>query len=330
MLNKFNTKTLLVILVLLVAGAAIKFLSDSGETKSTLPDYLVEVDTNGVTKLTFQPKGKTPYNLVRNDGKWKLELANGKLVPIVSSRLTSVLMAINSMKPKKKVTDKPEKWSKYEVDDTTGTKVLAYAGEEEVASLVVGKINILQMPQQQQGMQQMQMGGQQPKFGTYIRLGGGNEVYEIDGALTWDVSKAASDWRNTDIIKFSQYQLSKLETRGPISLTLEKDTTNNWNANGADLDSAQMANYISGIMGISSKEFNDAIEEISDAPKVEIYLTDKDGASSKLMAYQQDGDYVLQSSDVQGSYFKITQQDFDKLIPPVTALESLEEAPVNP
>ena len=330
MLNKFNTKTLIVILVVLAAGAAVKFMSDSGKSKSTLPDYLLQVDTSSLTKIALHPKGKDPYNLVRSNGKWNLELANGKLVPIVSSRLTSVLMAINSMKPKKKVTDKQEKWSKYEVDDSTGTKVLAYAGEEEVASIIVGKINILQMPQQQQGMQQMQMGGQQPKFGTYIRMGSGSEVYEVDGALTWDVSKAASDWRNTDVIKFSQYQLSKLETRGPISLTLEKDTTNNWNATGADLDSAQMANYISGVMGISSKDFNDDIAEITEVPKVEIYLTDKDGANSKLMAYQSGNGYVLQSSDVPGSYFNITQEDFDKLIPPVTTLESLEEAPVNP
>lgn len=244
MLNKLNTKSLVVLLVALVAVIAIVVMSRDNAPTSTLPARVVEVDSSAIDRLVIKPTDHDAYELVRKSGIWKLKLGDGRLVPVENKSLNNSFSSLLNVEPKRIVTRKEEKWASYEVTDSTAAKVLFYKGEELAGGVLIGKIDFNQ---------------QTNAISNFVRREGENDVFVCDAPLTFDWNKKSADWRNKTLMQSSIASISKVSAIGGMNFTLVKDDLSGWTTQGIEADSAQIMTYISGIANLTSNEFADDV-----------------------------------------------------------------------
>lgn len=324
MLNKLNTKTLLFAFVILGALALIVLLRDVGTPKGSMREMLTDFDTATVTSVEIDPKEGDAYTIEKDGDTWKLVLSDGKKVNTDGKKFMNSFKSLVNLKPKKLVSKKVEKHKSFEVDDSSAIKVKVMAGDEVVSELMIGKFSFSQPPggQQQQMMQQRQ----QPKIFTYVRLTGEDEVYSIDGGLSWDFNKKPEDWRNTSVVGIGKYEVSNVQVSGGIDFLLAKDSTGGWSGNGIEIDSAGIQKYLDAVTNMTSKNFNDnvSVSELG-TPVLEIAVSSE---SDKTVAsiYGSAGQYKIASTSNPGNVFDLTDEEYDKLLPSSTSAEDMNES----
>lgn len=323
MLSKLNTKTLLFAFVILGAIALIVLLRDAGTPKGSMREMLTEFDTASVTSVQIDPKEGDAYTLEKDGNTWKLVLPDGKRVAADDKKFTNSFKSLVNLKPKKLVSKKAEKHKSFEVDDSSAIKVKVMVGEEVASELMIGKFSFTQPPggQQQQMRQQ-----QQPKISTYIRLAGEDEVYSIDGGLSWDFNKMPEDWRNTSLVGIGKYEVSNVQVTGGLEFLLAKDSVGSWNGDGVDIDSAGIQKYLDAVTNMTSKKFDDDITVAQlGAPILEIAVSsEKDKTVASI--YGSAGQYKIASSSNPDNVFDLPDEEYDKLLPASTMAEAMDES----
>lgn len=304
MLNKLNSKVLVLILAVLAAATIYVMVSKEQSPKSTLPEYVLTYDSSQVNRLVVAPKEGDAYELKLDNGSWKLALG-AKLVAIESEALQSAISTISKAKPKRVVSRKEENWPNYEVNEEAATVLKLYRDEEVLAGVVVGKFDFNQ---------------QKRSMHTFVRPYDANDVYMVEGAIAFDWNKQASDWRNKKLISVNTGDIQKIDVQGQNSFGLIKSEEQGWMVQGIDLDSAGIEKYLGGISNITSPDFNDDVEASQlGTPQltVEVY-TDTENVTFSW--YSAGGVDVVQSSANPGSLFNISPELAAKLIPvPSTA-----------
>jgi len=118
-----------------------------------------------------------------------------------------------------------DKWAEYKVDDQ-GTNVEVYEGANKVLDIILGKFDIDPQSLQQQGGQ---FGGQsQPKFTSYVRLQGENEVFAVKGFYESINSQTSDNYRDKAMFKANRADIAKINfnyTDTAYQLMLSTDTT---------------------------------------------------------------------------------------------------------
>jgi hypothetical protein len=244
-LNKLNTKSLLFLLVILVAIAAIVQMQKGDGPKSTLPQSVVQVDTAEVNRLVVNPKQGDAYELVRTNGIWKLKLANGKEVACQSKLVNNAFNGLIETKPSQIVSRKPEKWNAYEVSDSAGILVSFYNGETELGGVYIGKFDFNQ---------------QTSSMSNYVRAAGSDDVLKCEKPLSFDWNKTSSDWRDKTILSTQSSSISKVSGAGQANFSMVRDDIAGWTMEGVMMDSTAIANFLNGISNLNTKSFDDNIK----------------------------------------------------------------------
>lgn len=313
MLNKLNTKVLVVILAVLVAASIYAIMSKNNTPKSTIPQHVVAYDSSQLNRLVVDTKDGEPYELVLENGSWKLSLG-AKTVGIEAEALESAIATITKARPIRVVSRKEENWPNYEVNEEGATKLMFYNGDEVLAGAMIGKLDFNQ---------------QKRSMHTFIRKYDANDVYMVEGPITFDWNKQANDWRNKQLIAVNTDDIKKIDISGKSSFSLLKMEDKSWVTQGIDLDSASVEKYVAGMANITSAEFNDDIS-LADAggPQltIEVY-TDTDNIT--ITWHNVGGTDVMQSSSNTGSLFNVSPELVAKLIPMASA-PAPDVAPVIP
>jgi len=289
-------------LALLIVGSIFAITSRNNAPKSTIPATVVSYDSLQLNRLVVDTKDGEPYELKLDNGVWKL-LAGEKLVSIESEGLESALSSIKAAKPKRVVSRKEENWPNYEVDDSSCTKLMFYNGSEALAGVCIGKLDFNQ---------------QKRSMTTFIRQYDANDVYIVDGPITFDWNKKANDWRNKQLVSVNVGDIQKVVVSGINNFSLVKSEELGWSTQGIDLDSAGIEKYISGIANITSSDFNDEVEAAeagSPSLTLEIY-TDTENVT--LSMHSTAKGEVLQSTSNPGSMFSPGEL-LNKLLPATSA-----------
>ena len=255
MLNKYlNTKTLVILLVIVLG---IYFLAGMFENDDrTFRSDLVSVDTAKITKIVITPKigGSDEITFTKTGSDWDLKSA-GKSYKSDKNTIKNILTKLSVLRPERVAATEKSKWKKYEVTDSTCTKVTLYSGDKAESKIYVGKFSYTQPPKVQ-GMPQQQQG--QGKMSTYVRLAGEDEVYVVDGFLKMDIQPKVDAYRDKNLVTTKTEDLTKLSFNYPnndnFTLSL---ADNKWMINGMEADSTATVKYLHKLSRLSSSTFMD-------------------------------------------------------------------------
>lgn len=235
-----NNKKLLIVFLSLLG---VYFLSQYGFKKQTrsFKTELIQVDTAKVTAIMIYPKSDNQEELTLNRNGEGWTVSKGNLTTAANEgAVKSLLNNLALIKTKRVAAKSPEKWKDYEVEETTGSRIKAYAGDDLVADFIVGRFNYNQ--QTRQGL-------------SYLRLTKGEETYAVDGFLSMTMGQGFDAYRNKQLIKVDQNQLTQIALNTLGLTEIYQKNGSQWLKDGTAIDSTKMANYLNGIQTISGSTF---------------------------------------------------------------------------
>ena len=160
---------------------------------------------------------------------------------------------IIDLKPTRVAATKKERWSEYELEDTTATKVEIQQNGKIVSTLYLGKFDYKQSPQTNQYQRQPR-----PQFYTYVRINKDDIVYVVEKFLGMTFNRDVNTFRNKTIINSHSENWTKISFKYPADSSFHLIKQNdNWMINGIMADSVAVQNYFSGNSKLSNSVFTD-------------------------------------------------------------------------
>lgn len=260
MSSKFNNKYLLIAIgVLLVLFVFVRFYRSS-RTERTLKTDIVALDTAKISKILLYPSSEKGSELTftRKGKEWSV--SNGKLdVETGKNSVPNLLNQLLEIKAKRLVSRSEDKWKEYQLTDSLGTRIKVYEGSRLKLDMYIGKFTYQQTNDPYGGY-----GGRGGVEGTsYVRMANEDEIYAVDGFLTFSFNQPFSSWRNQTFINLNRSNVTKLSFRYPgdssFVLALENKK---WMVNNQPADSAKVANYLSSLSYKNGSNFNDEFNPV--------------------------------------------------------------------
>ncbi len=253
MFRKLNIRTLIIILLVLVA---IWLISDFvGNNDRSFRSTVVEVDTANVTDIFIKmPDQSAKLHLSRTGaGEWKVS-AGDQTYPADQNVVKNILSQFNEMKPERVAATSRDKWKQYEVTDSTGTHVTLLNNGNDLADIYIGKFSYSQPAQtQMQNPYQQQRG----KMTSFVRVADESKVFAVDGFLKMTYQKDVNAYRNKSLVDVNKDDISRMVFNYPeLQFTMNKED-NAWMIDGVPADSAKTAKYINAIARLNSSAFVD-------------------------------------------------------------------------
>ena len=299
MLNRLSVKALWVVALILVVAVVFIVLNDKRKPTSTLPQLLISIDSTILDRVTIARGASEPYDLIKDQGQWKLRLENQKLVAIAEPSLLAAIKKMGKTKPKRVITRKEEKWKTYEVGDEKGIKVTLFGGGQELGAVVIGKFDFNQ---------------QTRSMSNYVRVANRDDVYLIEDPLSFDWNKEPSGWRNKNIVSMSKSDLSKLVISGDVNLLLLKEA-GTWICTEGGMDSLEIDQFLDQFSNITSDKFADDVEIDQLASPSSIIELYSDQKNVTLSVFDFNGRALLSSSENPAVLFLMDQPLKEKLFP---------------
>ncbi len=252
--NKILLGIFALLLVLYVGSRLFK-----GNRQSSFDPLVVSVDTSAVDLIRIHPKASPDgvFSLERQEGKW-MAMNDNMEVDAVTSSVQSLLNQLVSIRAKRVVSKSPDKWPDYEVDESAGTRVEVFGQGKPIVDFIVGAFKYDQANQ---------------SASSYIRKTDEQSVYVVDGFLSMSFNQQFNNFRDKTILKTTASDLTTIRLlEGAETETFQK-VGQSWLFGGMEnVDSTQMANYVSGISNVSGFEFVDDFNPSAASPlrKLEI------------------------------------------------------------
>lgn len=251
MSRKFNNKYLLVAFVILIVLFVFVKFYKSAKSERTLRADIVQIDTAAVTKILLYPESDKGQEVVfiKEGSNWKV--SDGKIsAETQKNAVKGIIAQLADIKAKRLAARTKDKWAEYKVNDTTATRVKVYQGEKEKLNIYIGKFTY------QQSNDPYGQGG---VIGTsYVRLAGEEEVYAVDGFLTFSFNQTFNKWRNQTLIRFKASDVTKLTFRYPGDSSFVAELKDKkWTVNNQAVDSTNFMNFLSALGNKNASVFDD-------------------------------------------------------------------------
>lgn len=241
-----NKTLLLIFLTLLVVFLASQFAFE--KKKRTFKTELIQIDTSAITSILLYPKSDNQEEILLKKEKDFWAVSKGNVTNKANQgAVSSILRNLFLIKTKRVASKSRDKWSDYEVTETSGSRVKVYAGEKLLEDFILGRFNFNQ--QTRQGI-------------SYVRLAGEDEVYAVEGFLSMTMGQGFDAYRNKEILKISKENLTRLSINSfDLTTVLQKGETN-WTQDGGPVDSITLFNYLEGLQQIVGNSFADDFEDL--------------------------------------------------------------------
>jgi len=313
----------LIIALLALVGAYVFITSaDKKKGERNFKTELVDIDIDNATKVVIKSaKNDTPLELNKEGDNWMVTLEDGSKVQAMDNAVESTFKELEGIKTSQLAAKSTDKWAEYKVDDQ-GTNVEVYEGSNKALDIIIGKFDIDPQSLQQQGGQ---FGGQsQPKFTSYVRLQGENEVFAVKGFYESLNSQTADNYRDKAMFKANREDISKVNfnyTDSAYQLVLADSL---WIINDKPADSTKVAQYLNTLSTITGSQF---LNKPSGSSIATIAVETKDGKTTTFNAYDKpaaatEGDdkekkgqeYIVSSDALSNSYFDATSSSLFKRV----------------
>jgi hypothetical protein len=250
MLSRFNTKTLVAVLVFLVALFIILLYTD--HTDSSFKTELVVVDTAVVNKISIEIPGKDTATLIKENGKWYLLGKDGKM-SADANKVKALLARVSPLKTLRLATTSKKQWEKYGVGEKDRYSAIRfYDGKKLLGDVILGKVDF-QAPEADE--QNPYMRGNQGVMIGYVRSGKDDEVYVIDGYLKLTFAGDVKSYRNKELIKLNPSDITNVDFQsGEAHFSLAKKD-DHWWVDDQKADSANTVKFINNISRLNGYDY---------------------------------------------------------------------------
>lgn len=244
MFNKFSTKTLIIILVILGGLAALNkfYLSKKGE--STFETSFIQIDSAAVTQVLIYPKAEKgkEIKLTRNGTAWDLQSDKVKTTAD-TGEVHRLLAGFVDVRASSLAAEDKSGWGDYQVADTSGSRIKFVTVDNKSYEMIVGKFGF--NPAARNGV-------------TYIRHMGDEKVYAVEGYISFSVNRDFTSWRMKTVVSGNKDNWTSLTFSYPAdsSFTLAKQN-NQWLLNGQTVDSNKTSQYLAQLANKQSTGFVD-------------------------------------------------------------------------
>lgn len=281
-----KNKTLWIVFAALLAIFLLSKVFNKKTVRSFTTD-IIQIDTAAVDKIIFHNADPSAqFELFKSGAQWKVK--NSRLeTEALSTSVKSLLSNLNSIKAERPVAKSQEKWAEYEVGEEKGKRIELLSGNKTIEDLVIGRFNFNQQTRAAK---------------SYIRRSKDNNVYSIDGFISMTISQSMDAFRNktlTDIPSNSLTSLQLQSETGTRSLTKQ----NYWlDQDGTVQDSTAMENLLNRLSKVNGTTFYDEPLNVN-TPLKTLSLTDASGQSIVVSCFENNGEFIIQSTQNPDSQF---------------------------
>ena len=291
-MTKLN-KRLATILAGLVGLYILIIAFHAARRESNIQTVTFHVDTTGATEIDLYPHidGRREIKLVRHSGQWRLKSGTIDVAPIVGSA-ENLLNTLVNIAVQRLVSRRKDEWDKYQVGDTSGTRIVVYKGTHPIADYYIGN-----GPSGEGGFYGSGL--------SFIRQNGHNEVYAIDGYWHGMVDKLPADWRDKTVLRLNSADVSGISFQGNPGFVLSKRDSSWWLAQSR-VRTDSVNRYLTRLQSYNLNQFADNFNSPGSPDRSIIF----NGASSPLATVkawkQSGGSWVVNSSQNGDSYFTVS------------------------
>jgi hypothetical protein len=256
-------------------------LDQSEPAASLFPDF----QSTNVAKIELTKEEKTTV-LKRDGDRWLVETSDN--YPADEKFVEDILSKVSEFRTDNLISDKPEKQSLFEVDNSGGIETKYFDSSNNLlAHFFVGKM------------------GTDYRSG-YVRQADSNNVYIMDGNLRSMFGKESGEWRDKTIFDFTSGNVTKLNIVSESEkIVLQLNAENNeWKliepeeAKGKKDVVERILNTLSSLKANDFSEKKELKEYELDEPKSIISAYLNDGASKTLfIGKEENGKYYVKRAD---------------------------------
>ena len=254
------------------------------------------VDTTTVNKIEVVLSENESLFIEKEGDIWMVNGPDGLSYAADQEQVRRNIGSLLNLEATQLVSSKSENWGDYQVD-TAGTQVRVISGNDKLADLVVGRFEY-----KQTGMT------------NYVREGGTDEVYLVNGFLSSLFSKDPSNWRNKNLTFGGSASWAQIAFSYPedSSFTLGR-VGENWVFSDSTLaDAGKVTSYLSTVGNLRGQTF---VEDFlpSTVPVAFSVTISGPAPPIQINAYPDDNhEYVLSSSQNPDAFFSGKEGDLWK------------------
>ena len=298
MIKKLGNKSLLIILIALLAAFSISRYISSKKGENTFATAIIpKIDSTRMTGLViFQkatPKGKPlPFIFTKKGKDWYV--SQGTVTSRAEPRAANYMISqLEQISPDSLGSNDPKDWKQFCVNDSLGTRVVFLYGKDTALDVIVGRFSYI--PQQKQSL-------------SYVRIAGHNEVYAVNGFLSMNITEEFDAWRDKKIMPGDYASWNKLTFTYPSDsgFVIQKDSNSNWVfSDGKKPDSVAAGNIIQDITNQNYGSFVNHFDSSGKQPVFTLRIEGKGFGPVLVKAYPADtaNMYAINSTINPGSFF---------------------------
>jgi hypothetical protein len=211
------------------------------------------------------------------------------------NRVKSVLAQLDGTRILNIAANDPSKWEEFNTANEKGIRVKIMSNEEVLADLIIGKFDFIQPKTTQQ--QNPYMRQPQGEMRSYVRIFGENEVYTIDGMISFGIGKTVDDYVDKNLTSFNFDDIGQLDFEFADGNSFQlANNDGNWTIDGSLADSLSTVNYLKKIGNLRGKEVMKTRFEDKD-PFATVTIGKLEGGEIKIESFALDSaSYALHSS----------------------------------
>jgi hypothetical protein len=295
MSKRFDNKKLLFILAGLAVILTLTILVKIPKERASIKTRILEIDSTDVASILLYPREDSGKTIEFNKSRDRWMVKQGDIVS--ASRKDAVQGIFNelmNLKPKQLAANDKSKWKEFELTDSLATRVEFFNGKgKNIAGLMIGKFNFKQVANPYGGY-----GGGNIQGTTYVRIPGDNEVFAVDGFLTFTFNRKFNEWRDNTFIQTNQGDITRIHFINPGDssfILAKKDSV--WYASDIPADSAATADYLGSLRSVSGQDFKDHFTPSSN-PVYQIQIEGNNLLNVNIRCYagEVQDEYILNSS----------------------------------
>ncbi len=311
MSKKNSTSKLGIVFLVLLIIVVVIYFTGTGKHERNFRKNIVNIDTSAVTQIFIYPKslkGRS-YKIYRSEKGWIINYDSNKVDDVPAAKIKNMFNQLLRIKAERVAARSEKKWKEYRVTNKA-TRVKVVEGSDTTLNLVIGKFTY----KAQNRRQNYYFGGQGAEMGTFVRLAGEKEVYEVNGFLSMTFDQNPNMWRNNKIIKSSYLKWNRLVFDYPADSSFQLvKVDNKWKANGNQpIDSLQTVRELRILSDMFSDNFVDDVTPGS--LKKPDYKITIEGEKDTIVVkgFKLGKRFVVSSTQNPGTYFDGTKGKLKK------------------
>jgi hypothetical protein len=316
MSKRFDNKRLLYLLAGLIAVLFLTVVIRIPKEKATLKSRIIEFDTLEVSKIIIYPRTGNGNAIEFNRSNVNWTVQQGTIVSATQKgAVQNIFSEVLNIKPQSLAAMNKSKWKEFELTDSLAThiKFLNKKGKT-LADLMIGKFTYKQVDNPYGGYNPNNIQGT-----SFVRLYNEEEVYGVEGFISFLLSGKFEDWRDKSFIRSNQKDITNISFSFPADSSYKLNKKDSiWYAGNQIADSLNVANFLNTLGYLNGQNFKDNYKPVL-SPAYQLLIEGNNLLNFSVKCYKEekDDEYILNSSLNPDVYFTGKKDEvFDQLFKP--------------